>query len=208
MKNYMKIILFGLLVLQTTIYSLNAQVVVNSNNIYGYEQMNKTLTSNTVSAYDLEGFEMRGKQKIKDFINYLEIISDNSYDLSLREHAYNLTKQLFANKDQKINDIDVKTQKIAELNIDDYLNLFMNNEYSKIKFDITNITNKHKLINCDSQTYRGAFFVACSIEYYNGDKVAIKMASKKEVEIILMKRQKQFGNEKKDVWEVLLGYIK
>jgi hypothetical protein len=170
------------------------------------EILEKDFTSNNLSNNRLETFELRAKQKVGDFINYLEIISDKSYDLSFREYAIETALKLFSSKNCMVNDFDINTGEQKLFNIKQYLLMFFKSKYSKINTKTENISIVNHLENNNS-VYVGTITYSQNITGHSNTETVIDKTSIKKIGITLKKVEKKFGNHKKNVWEVMLCNI-
>ncbi len=163
---------------------------VHSN--YSTKAMASTFTSNSLNQQQVNTFQDRSIQKLKDFYNYLTIISNPKFDKRLRENVKTQAKQLFYGPDCKVNG------KIASDFIDSCFNLTSLVEWKAI--DIGIYKNMASLsIENTTGIYQGELSFKESV---NG-----AVSKVRKVEIVLSKSQKQFGDSKQDVWTVFICSI-
>jgi len=154
--------------------------------------MEYTFTAKSVAKPQMSTFQERGIQKLKDFYNYLTIISNPSYDKRLRDNAKVQAKQLFLGGDCKVggksayNFID----SCADLNKEvDWKALNIN-----VLQDMSTNTNA-----ADTGTYHG--------ELTYKESINSTISGAKTAEIVLSKSEKQFGNTKRGVWTIFICSI-
>jgi hypothetical protein len=205
MKTNLKQINIAILLLMFTL-SAQSQTDEKESNYY---QLQNTMSNNMQqSSYNLVGFEGRAIQKLEDFANYLEIISNKEYDITLRKHALSLAGKLFYNDNIKIKNSDKLLSSLSVLELNEYLNSILKNGYAKITVEISNQSYIESLKQSKSDSYSGKLLFEQTNTYIEDNKVQEKKTEKKEVDIILIRKEKEFGKKTIPVWNVFLGDIK
>jgi len=195
MKIYIKQISLTLLFFLFALSAYNQTVEKESN----YYQLQNTMSNNMEqSTYNLIGFEGRAIQKLEDFAGYIEIISNKEYDIKLREHALTLATKLFYNSEIKINNSDKLLSSFTVLN----------SGYTKIVVEISNQEYVENLKQSKSDSYSGKLLFEQTNTYFGTNDIQEKSKEKKEVDIILVRTEKEFGKKTKSVWNVFLGDIR
>jgi hypothetical protein len=147
-------------------------------------------TTESLSATDVEGFEVRAEQKVKDFYNYLSIISNPQYDVKLRQGAEKQALDIFSNSNCIID----------KEPIDKFLDSCIKVKQA-ITWHVNNVNVKQKLGMMDGDPeYDGS--LTCSLSNGAGT------AQTKTIYIHLYKKVKQFGSESEMVWTVTICDIK
>ncbi len=182
-----------------------SQVDVQEKN---FEQLQNTLTNEKQTAYDLTGFEGRAMQKLEDLAGYIEIISNKEYDLTLRKHALSLAGKLFYDDRITIKNSDKQLSSLNILELNEYLNSVLKTGYAKIVVEITDREYVENLKQSKFDSYSGKLIFEQTNTYYKNKEVQEETIEKKEVDIILIKTEKAFGEKKKSVWNVFLGDIR
>jgi len=173
-----------------------------------YQQLRNTMTLEQQSRYNLTGFEGRAVQKTKDLAGYLEIISNNEYDLTLRKYALSMAVKLFYNNTITIGNTDYNISSLKIIDLKNYLDLFLNTNYTKIVVEISNCEFNENLRSDKSDSYTGKLKFNQTNEYYDNKTISGKNTEIKEVDIILVKTTKDFGKKSQNVWNVFLGEIR
>ena len=174
-----------------------------------YYQLQNTMSNNMQqSSYNLSGFEGRAIQKLEEFAGYIEIISNKTYDIKLREHALTLAAKLFYDKEIKIKNSDKQLSSMSVLELNDYLNSILENGYAKIVVEISDQDYVENLKQSKTDSYSGKLIFEQTNTYYKNKDVKEKTTEKKEVDIILEKSDKNFGKRTMSVWNVFLGEIR
>jgi hypothetical protein len=157
-------------------------------------KLENTFTSKKLSAEELAAFEQRAEQKLKDFYNYLEVISNPKYDKKLREDARKQAMELFVGGEKSV---------IGGKTIDGFLDSCMNVRSGTLPLSVTeiNITKGFNGSNpINPAIYNGT--ISFSIPRVQGSP------EKHQADIMLIKTEKLFGTEKKLVWTVYLVEIR
>lgn len=150
-----------------------------------------TFTSDKLTDADLIAFEDRAKQKLTDLYGLLEIVADGKYEMKLRQDAKKQAVELFSSRDSKIYGISINTLLDS---------LLKTNQASGIEISPPQVIEnfrKEKALNIYSGT------LSISLKYQNEKNKKVVSAS-----ILLIKTEKLFGTEKKQVWTVYLSEIK
>ena len=151
------------------------------------QKLEDKFTSGKVSEAELKVFEERAVQKLKDFNDYLDIISNKKLDKRMRQDAIKQAEALFTSPDCKIRFT------YENMSISDYIN-------RKYKYgngaspQIDSVTVGEPL-TFSNGSYKGTLHGRSS----NGG-----VAPTITIQMQLIKVQKKFGDEVKDVWDVRL----
>jgi hypothetical protein len=177
-------------------FSQNSEVKA-SKSVSNYSEapaaaMAETFTAQSVNEPQMGTFQQRGIQKLKDFYNYLTIISNPTYDKRLREDAKNQAKQLFYGSGCKVNG------KPASGFIDSCFNLTKTVEWKVVNVAVLQSMAANGA-ESDTATYHG--------ELTFNESVDAVLSGFKKAEIVLSKSEKQFGEKKREVWSVFICSI-
>jgi hypothetical protein len=144
------------------------------------QQLEDKFTSGRVSQEELRGFEQRAIQKLHDFGDYLQIIADKQLDDKLRKEAIKQAEGIFADSNCQIT-IDTNPIPLA---------LYLQKVYTgKVKvLYISEEISVATPLTYDSDGYSGI------LQLHNGLTYSMK----------LLKVEKKFGDEVKEVWDVRL----
>lgn len=190
-------------IITLTFYNLS-----NSQSLEVEESMfNNSFTSKKLTAFQLKGFEKRAAQKITDYANYIKIISDKSYNLSLRKHALKLTKELFIDENVTVQLFNNKISKEKTVKISEFLHDILNSNYSKITLKTSEITTTENLKTDKKGVYKGKMTYNVIINYFKNKKLIFTDKLEREIEINLIKINKKFGTSQTKVRSILLGSI-
>jgi hypothetical protein len=204
MKNFIFSLFFFALICFA--YTLFSQVDPAKEN--NFEELQNTMTNQVQTDYNLVGFEGRAIQKTEEFADYLEVISNKEYDLALRKHTAGLALKLFYDQSVIIANTDKQISNLKVIKLEDYVDNYLNSEYTKITVEISDFSYSEKLRSRESNDYFGKLKFTQKNSYYTNDELKNESSELKEVEIILIRTSKDFGKNRKDVWSVFLGEIK
>jgi hypothetical protein len=196
MKN--KIALLALLCIYSTAsWSQNAQ----------RDPLENTFVKEQLSSRDLQVFELRAQQKLKDYANYIEIISDKSFDAELRKEAAGSALRLFSTQNVTVHET-LSGGKAKEWKISDYLSKLSASAYKKIASQISNLALTKPMVKQAENSYKGELsYTQLTKGYDDKGKEVFLVKAEKKAEVILKKVKKQFGQQTEEVWEVFLGRI-
>ncbi len=148
--------------------------------------LNKTemdFLTDTLNSQQKELFGKRAIQKLEDYYNYVEIISNKNYDAALRDHAKTLASELFLDK------------KNTGLILDSISST--PSDSSAVSINNIAIKSIPKMIN--DSLYKGSLMFE--------EKVHNKIQAR-YTGFIIKKVTKNFGQEQSLVWETYLDFSK
>lgn len=159
------------------------------------------------NASALEGFEKQAMNKIIEFAEYQDIIANKSYDITLREHAYEQGVKLFDDKD--VNRINPRIIGSRQKNMlpGEFLKFMMRTDNDSISTTISDTEVVKHFTEIDEETYKGQITFVRKCEYYKDGKIDKTFEHKQKALIILKKVKKDFGDDEKYVWNTFLGNI-
>ncbi|MEN8118531.1 MAG: hypothetical protein ABFS16_16225 [Bacteroidota bacterium] len=146
----------------------------------------------------LDAFEKRAIQILVDLNDYLSLYSQKDIAPEFRKQANHLINGFFV-KESDVQDF----YKILNLKEDTVNSLLLYPEQIwTTTFDSVLISNR--LVKNDNTTYLGE--ISFTQKEYS-DSVLINSFNR-QMELVLMKAEKQFGSKTEEVWEVYLGGVK
>ena len=173
-----------------------------------FQQLQNTISNVNQSSFELKGYEGRAVQKIQEFADYIQIISNGEYDMTFREHALAMAKKMFYNEKVKIGNSDKFISSFKTMELNDYLNAFLKTGYTKIAVEIQDQQYVENLSQNKSNAYSGKLLFNQTSSYFKDNLVQNSTSEKKEVDIVLQMTEKNFGKKTKSVWNVYLGDIR
>jgi hypothetical protein len=163
--------------------------------------------SETLSDQSLRAYEVKAKQKLVDFADYLSIYYDKSLDQAMKDQARLMIADLFPSEDIILSPI-IKGGKMAgkftlgELLSEDYLP-----EYPSTKILIDSMAVCEPLKYAGESVYTGAITFYYRVKSVSGNDTLVSEKVKMETEILAKRINKSFGADTLKVWSVFLGNI-
>lgn len=152
--------------------------------------VNTVFTSDQLSEADLYSFEKRADQKVHDLYGYLEIISNPKTEMKLRKEAKKQAMELFAYPSCTVDGMPIGKVLDSCMKI---------TTRGLVPFATTTTIINKLALGGDSPVYVGDLeFTLC---YTSAHLI------QKKADFMLIKTEKQFGDEKKQVWTLLLCSI-
>lgn len=181
----------------------SADLVPNNNE----NQMEEAFETDTLSNEQLNVFQQRALQKLEDFINYLEIISNKTYDSELRLVARNQIVELFADSSILVNVTAGKIEKNPKP-VSAFLNEVYQAEYDSIKIKTDSVIVEQPIKADEAMTYIGYVTAKVNIKGYKNGHVFFNSVAIQKAKTIIRKTEKHFGEETRTIWTVGLGEVK
>lgn len=153
-------------------------------------QWETSFTSENLTPSDVDAFETRAIQKVKDFYNYLNIICNPQYDIQLRNAAKSQALDMFYSKESTVDGVKLESV------LDSCVKSGKQATWQILQAS----TEKVLILNKDHSGYDGS--ISFNLVVNSG------AFTDKEVSIVLCKKAKKFGSDTKMVWTVLLNEIK
>jgi hypothetical protein len=170
--------------------------------------LKETFLKENLTQENLNAFESRAEQKIRDYANYIEIVSDKKYDSNLRKEAVSSALRLFSDTENEIKEYSGQEKKLKLFKIKEYFNTVAVSPFQKQVLEIKELKLINQLQKGTDNVYRGKVSFIQNMKGYNikGELIFVKN-SKKNAEIVLKKVKKQFGEKIEEIWEVFIGNI-
>ena len=181
-----------------TMVEYSTTPIINDN------KLEEAFETDTLSDEQLNVFQQRARQKVQDFINYIEIISNKTYDAQMRLLARNQIEELFADSSVLVT-ISIAEGKINPKPVSVFLNDVYQSEYDSIKIKTDFIVVTQPKIANETATYIGFIRVKLNIVGYKNAQISFNSHAVHEAKTIIRKTQKHFGEESRMIWTVMLG---
>lgn len=152
-----------------------------------YDRLEASFQGNSFSRMQLETFEERGKQKIKDFLDLAFFLQSKDLEESLRKHVEDQLRDLFVSGERAMLEFN---------SLDEFLNTqsFPYQKKESIEIEISSP------FESGENGYRAK--ASFSLPKSSGE------IEKLTAQLLLQKQLKKFGEESIELWEVLIGEIK
>ena len=169
------------------------------------EELEQTFEADSLNPEQRIVFQQRGAEKLADFTNYIEIISNKRYDKQLRLEIRKQIIDLFES-DQTLVAIPVNGIKESK-QVSKFLEEIYRGDFDsvKVKTDSVVLSTLEKTDNLP--VYKGVITGKVGIQVYRNKKMEPVTMELQRAKTIVSKVEKDFGGEKRNVWEVLLGEI-
>jgi hypothetical protein len=164
--------------------------------------------SDELSKKSLKAFEVKAKQELVDFSDYLRICSNKQLDSSFRTQARRMIRDMFITDSVRINGllIDGQDKKIVPLiELLDF-KAAGNITSMDLKFDDIKLTEP--LRKTDEFNYKGRLAFSRNVKTFTAFDSSTYSPARMEAEIYASKVFKAFGKDTLQVWSVFLGDIK
>ncbi len=188
------------------------------NQAYGqvsaYQQLENNFCGSALSEDRLDVFGRRAEQKAADFIDYMRIIQDQTYEDEMRAYAAEAVKQLFDGDVRMITNMRYRSGEMADTTLYAFISAALENNVRLSTQQNSFETTENFSPSSDmaatyevSTAYRGLLRQAIPSSNSSYGNYNSNPSKSQYIEIILKKVNKKFGKEEKAVWEVLLGDI-
>lgn len=167
-------------------------------------KLEEAFETEILSAEQLNVFQQRAQQKVQDFTNYLEIISNKTYDAQMRLLARNQIEELFADSSILVT-ISIAEEKRNPKPLSVFLNDVYQSKYDSIKIKTDSIVVTQPKMANETETYIGFITVKLNIVGYKNAQVSFNSNVNHMAKTVIRKTQKQFGGESRMIWTVTLG---
>ena len=154
-------------------------------------------TSNRLSKAQLDAFQIRAQQKLRDFIDYLTIIANPALDSAFRHIAAQQAEQLFTSPQAVVPAWSGSPGEPELVSISSFLEALIQQE-GVLTFSIEQLAVDQPLVLNDSAQYEGELS-------FNVSGTADRATHRTGV--VVKKVTKKFGQETDSVWEVFLKDI-
>jgi hypothetical protein len=157
-----------------------------------------------LGAENVEAFEARAKQKVEDFCNYIQLVSNKGFDEKFRQHSLKSALGLFNSEQCVIND-SIVTGKDSMVTIAHFLDAVLETKFHQIEGQASQIALEDDLKLTDNGNYAGTICYVQTLTCYNKDgKVLETVIENKTVGVTLNRKTKSFGTTEKIIWVVQL----
>ncbi len=158
-----------------------------------YEFENETLSESNLTA-----FEQRAIQKINDAVGYFEIISDKNFDPYFKEQAKTMVYQFFEYRNTSL------SFNKEEISLENLVERLEQSEYGKLIIKVKHVKVK-KPVQKDNNRYKGQIEFIQIISAIQGQNKTLLDSCSIQMNIVVKKVDKKFGETSKMIWEALLG---
>jgi hypothetical protein len=172
-----------------------------ADSIVATEEEAFSLGQDSLNTENIEAFKHRAAQKVQDFADYLELLSDTTVNMAFKDQAEDMAIKLFSSEECKIDiAINSNKDKLPE-NIREFIQSVRQNAYGIFRVELGKILTSKEIEKTTDSTYKGFFVFSANIIKETA------YATRWMVNFEIKKVSKDFGGETKEIWEVYLGDI-
>jgi hypothetical protein len=160
-----------------------------------------------LNALSLTEYEMAAKRKLKDFYDYLQILSDTFYRKQYREKAGEMILQMFVSDTVAVSIVPYDQGPDSETSISQLVQKGLNNEISPSFFVCDTVQSLRNFDRTDVDVYSAAFSF---IERRSpGTEDSVPGTLKRRIaEVFIVKGNKIFPPDTISLWQVYLGGVR
>lgn len=163
--------------------------------------------SDDLSKKSLKAFEVKAKQELVDFSDYLGICSDKQVDESFQSQARQMILDMFVSDSIRINSLMFNEQDGKNLLIEEFLDLNSSFDNNSMAFTFDSITVARPLRRVDDLNYKGSLSFSRRLKACSISDTVLSDPVRMEAEVFVSKVYKLFGTDTLQVWGVFLGDI-
>ena len=161
-------------------------------------EIDRQFSAQRLGRGSLIAFESRAKEKLVDFFNYLDLVSDPKYDLAFKTHAMNLAEELFIDFNAPITGFGEQYPTARQV-----LQGHLEGNYGEREFVVISIEISQELQSTQNQEFYNGL-LSYDVNIREPGKPGLK-ALRGDIPFNALKVDKSFGDTSRRVWEVLLG---
>lgn len=167
-------------------------------------KLENDFSKSKLTAENVTAFEYRAKQKVVDLCNYVQYITDKTYETKFRKYSMKSAFNLFSNTNCMMVDSLVNGN-LKSTNVTNYLDHLYGTKFQKIVGSAKDVTFSEKLTLASSGNYYGTISFIQILKCYNAKgTVSYTSTQTKTVSVTLIRESKKFGDTEKKIWVVSL----
>lgn len=182
---------------------------------FGYAQdarsgvrLEEEFSTSELQLKQVQAFEIRAVQKVHDFCNYIQLVSDKNYDEKFRTHSKKTALNLFHASTCTISDGGANGT-VEGVEIEAYFDAIYQLKNQKVIGEASQINISNDLILNENGDYIGSITFQLQLAFYDQkDRLTKTETTQKEVGIVLTRKNKTFGDVEKLIWVVNLCDIR
>lgn len=149
-----------------------------------------------LSGSQLEGFRLKGAEKVTDFVELLERYQDKTLPLEIRKQCKQMIIDLFEKEDSQIYYFDHQKLKRTKLTA-------LLNNIQKLKRPL--VVRQLEGSDARLQPLGDTYLLKTKLELLSTTKAKADLRKQVNLEVIIKKEIKRFGSEEIEIWQVFLG---
>jgi hypothetical protein len=163
--------------------------------------------SEYLSKKALRAFEVKAKEKIVDFSDYLNIYMDKSMDETLKSQSGKMILGLFISDSAQIEIRPLNRIHEKLMTIEAFLTSDSSFANDSIHFQFDSIEVEKPLHRIDESGYAGTLKFLQTVKVYSSPDSSSTDTAEKKAEMFVVKVKKPFGADTLQIWRVFLGNI-
>lgn len=164
--------------------------------------------SDNLSKKSLRAFEVKAKQKLVDFSDYLDIYSDKQMDESFKSQARQMILDIFMSDTIRVTTLLLQESNAKYFQITEFLSSSSASGYNSMDFIFDSIEVAAPLLRTDNFNYKGRLSFSRRVKISSASDTLFTGPDRMEVDIFASKVRKQFGSDTLQIWSVFLGDIR
>lgn len=156
---------------------------------------------------ELYAFEITAKQKLSDFADYFNIMTDTSLDLSFRGKAGEMIKNTFQSDNSNLELFGLDKDQVKGLEVGVLIKKGMKNKLPHLNFSFDSMVINKPLHRINNTTYSGILSFSQNFSNPSTPEQTIK-SIKRNIDFYVVKENKLFGTDSLNIWNVRLGEIR
>jgi hypothetical protein len=165
-----------------------------------------TFTADSITFNELKAYETTARQKLSDLSDYLNIITDTTLDLRIRQQAYNMILDLFIPGEPVVKQLAAICPDWKSAS-EDLLHFQGTPEVAPCRIRPSGIIISEPFARKNDSTYKG------TLSFYQQNHLPVKVPEEQyptgsyTIDIYLIRNIKTFGSQHLKVWDTYLGHI-
>lgn len=172
------------------------------------ENIKNEFESEDLSRKSLRAFEVKAKQELVDFSDYLEICSGKQLDTSFRAQARRMILDMFLSDSVQVNSLLLNKQGGKNILLVEFLKPDPSSSYNSIDVTFDSIEVAGHLRRIDDFNYKGKLSFSRYLKSCSASDTVFTGPVRMEADIFASKVFKAFGTDTLQVWSVFLGEIR
>jgi hypothetical protein len=161
-----------------------------------------------LSEGSLYALEATARQKLSDFADYIQIMTDTTLDNSFKEKAGDMIKKMFISENVRLRFFLQENRKEKKLTVKELLADGLTTPYASARFIFDSIEVQEPLQRINTGTYSGRLSFYQKFTGYSLHDTLTTNSKRTTIDVFAMKVDKIFGDDTLSVWGVFLGAMK
>jgi hypothetical protein len=161
-----------------------------------------------LSEGSLYALEATARQKLSDFADYMQIMTDTTLDSSFKKKAGDMIKKMFISENVRLHFSLQEDRKEKKLTVKELLADGLKTPYASARFIFDSIEVQEPLHRINTDTYSGKLSFTQKFTVYSQPDTPTTSSVRKTIDVFAMKVDKVFGDDTLSMWGVFLGDMK